>query len=240
MDFELIASTFPRMLAVLDKTLILAASSLAIGFFLAIGLAVASLSRFAVARSLVAGYVYVFRSTPLLVQLFLIYYGSGQFRHAFEAVGLWALFKDAWFCAIFALTLNTAAYSCMIIRGGLQSVPWGQVEAARAVGMSSVLAFRRIVFPIAIRQALPAYSNEMILMVKATSLASTITIIEMTGTAKNIISATYRPVEVFLVAGAFYLTINFLITRAVQALEIWLNPHQRRRSNRRTRVAVPR
>lgn len=225
MDFELIASSFPKLFGGVDETLLLAASALVIGFGLAVPLALMSLSRNIVLRALAGGYVYVFRSTPLLVQIFLIYYGSGQFRAELESVGLWVLFRESWFCAIFAFSLNTAAYTSQIIRGGLQSVPHGQVEAARAVGMSSWTAFHRIVFPVAIRQALPAYGNEIILMVKATSLASTITIIEVTAVAKKIISATYQPIEVFLIAGAIYLGINFVLTRAVAFAEQRLSPH---------------
>ncbi len=187
------------------------------------------LSKSRTLSTLAYGYVYIFRSTPLLVQIFLIYYGSGQFRTFFEQIGLWILLKEAWFCAIFALVLNTAAYTSEIIRGGIQSVPWVQLEAARSIGMSGFLLFRRIIFPVAVRQALPAYGNELMLMVKATSLASTITIIEITGTAKKIIAATYRPIEVFLIAGSIYLAINFLISRGILLTENWLNPHMRER-----------
>lgn len=225
MDFELLAEAFPRLIGVVDETLILAFSSVAIGFFVSIPIAIARLSKSKLLSSLAYGYVYIFRSTPLLVQLFLIYYGSGQFRLFFESVGLWYLLREAWFCAIFALMLNTAAYTSEIIRGGIQSVPWGQIEAARSVGMSGLLLFRRIIFPVAIRQALPAYGNELMLMVKATSLASTITIVELTGMAKKIIAANYRPVEVFLIAGAIYLVVNFLISRGIIRTEQWLNPH---------------
>ena len=205
MDFELISEAFPKLLGAVDETLTLAFSSVFIGFFVAIPIAVMRLSKSRILSSFAYGYVYIFRSTPLLVQIFLIYYGSGQFRTFFEQIGLWVLLKEAWFCAIFALMLNTAAYTSEIIRGGIQSVPWVQLEAARAIGMSGFLLFRRIIFPVAVRQALPAYGNELMLMVKATSLASTITIIEITGTAKKIIAATYRPVEVFLIAGSIYL-----------------------------------
>ena len=161
---------------------------------------------------------------PLLVQLFLIYYGSGQYRMFLEDIGLWVAFREPWFCAILALTLNTAAYGSEIIRGGVQSVPWGEVEAARAIGMSRSLLFRRIIFPIAMRQALPGYGNEVILMVKATSLASTITILEVTGEAKKIIAATWSPIEIFIIAGAIYLFLNFIVTRGVAMLERRLNP----------------
>lgn len=229
MDFELIAESFPKLLGAVDETLILALSSLAIGFALAVLIALASLSRWKLLSGFATGYVYIFRSTPLLVQIFLIYYGSGQFRGVLEDLGLWVLFRDSWFCAVLALTLNTGAYTSMIIRGGLQSVPWGQIEAARAIGMSDLQAFRRIVFPLAIRQALPAYSNEIILMVKSTSLASTITILEITAVSKKIIAATYQPIEVFLIAGALYLSMNFVITRGVRWVEDYLNPLERQR-----------
>ena len=126
-----------------------------------------------------------------------------------------------------ALTLNTAAYASEIIRGGLAAVPHGELEAARACGMSRGLAFRRIVLPLALRQALPAYGNELILMVKATSLASIITLMEITGIAAKLVSDTYRVIEVFVVAGALYLVINFVLTRLVMAAEYGLTPHLR-------------
>lgn len=219
MDLDFLIEITPRLAAGVPTTLLLVVQSLALGFVLAVLLALVRLSPHPLAAGTAYGFVYVFRSTPLLVQLFLIYYGSGQFRGALEAAGLWFLFRDAWFCAVMALTLNTAAYTSEIIRGGLQSVPHGQIEAGRAVGMARLQLFRRITFPIAIRQALPAYGNEIILMVKASSLASTITILEITGIAKTIIASSFRPVEVFVVAGAFYLSINFVVTRAVRLLE---------------------
>ncbi|MER9468967.1 ABC transporter permease [Mesorhizobium sp. M0482] len=227
MDFDLMREVFPKLLAAVPTTLALASISLCLGFALAVPLALMRVSKSRLLSVFGYGYVYVIRSTPLLVQMFLIYYGSGQFRAFFEQVGLWTLFRDAWFCAILALTLSTAAYSTEIIRGAIQAVPLGQIEAARAVGMSGVLQFRRIVFPIAMRLALPAYGNEIILMVKSTSLVSTITILEVTGVAKQIISNTYRPVEVFIIAGVIYLSINFIVSRSVMLIELWLNPHRR-------------
>ncbi|WP_349963200.1 ABC transporter permease [Rhizobium sp. ZPR3] len=227
MDFELMREAFPKLIAAVPTSLTLATISLCLGFALAVPLALMRVSKNRSLSAIAYGYVYVIRSTPLLVQMFLIYYGSGQFRGFFEAVGLWTFFRDAWFCAILALTLSTAAYSTEIVRGAIQAVPLGQIEAARAVGMSGFLQFRRIVFPIAMRLALPAYGNEIMLMVKSTSLASTITILEVTGVAKQIISNTYRPVEVFVIAGAIYLSINFIVTRSVMVIELWLNPQRR-------------
>jgi len=225
MDLELMAESFPKLIAGVPVTLSLVASSLALGFVFAVILAQVRLSRNPVLSKGAYAYVYVFRSTPLLVQIFLIYYGSGQFRESLESVGLWFFLREPYFCAILALTMNTAAYTSEIIRGGIQSVPWGQLEAGRAVGMSGVTLFRRIVFPVAIRQALPAYGNEIILMVKSTSLASTITILEVTGIAKKIIATTYATIEVFIIAGAIYLSINFIVTRGIQWIEIKLSPH---------------
>jgi octopine/nopaline transport system permease protein len=224
MDFELMAETLPKLLSGVPTTLTLVVSSLLLGFVFAVILAQMRLSNNLLMSRLAYGYVYVFRSTPLLVQIFLIYYGSGQFREFLESVGLWYFLREPYFCAILALTMNTAAYTAEIIRGGILSVPWGQLEAGRAVGMSGVTLFRRIVFPVAIRQALPAYGNEIILMVKSTSLASTITILEVTGIAKKIIAATFAPMEVFIIAGAIYLSINFIVTRGIQWIEIKLSP----------------
>lgn len=224
MDLEIMADAFPALIEGVPTTLILVASSLALGFVFALLLAQMRLSSKLLLPQIAYAYVYVFRSTPLLVQIFLIYYGSGQFRESLESIGLWYFLREPYFCAIMALTLNTAAYTSEIIRGGIQSVPWGQLEAGRAVGMSSVTLFRRIVFPVAIRQALPAYGNEIILMVKSTSLASTITILEVTGIAKKIIAATFAPMEVFIIAGAIYLTLNFIVTRGIQWIEVKLSP----------------
>lgn len=224
MDFEFMAETFPKLIAGVPVTLSLVGSSLVLGFVFAVILAQMRLSKNLLLSKLAYAYVYVFRSTPLLVQIFLIYYGSGQFREFFESVGLWYLLREPYFCAILALTTNTAAYTSEIIRGGIQSVPWGELEAGRAIGMSGLTLFRRIVFPIAIRQALPAYGNEIILMVKSTSLASTITILEVTGIAKKIIATTYLTVEVFIISGAIYLSINFIVTRGIRWIEVKLSP----------------
>lgn len=227
MDIPFLAETFVALISAIPLTLQLAASAILLGAVLALGLALCRLSDIAPLDWFARTYIFVFRGTPLLVQIFLIYYGLGQFPEVRQSV-FWIILRDPYWCAVIALMLNTAAYSAEIIRGGLLSVPHGQVEAARACGMSRVLAFRRIVFPLAIRQALPGYSNEMISMVKATSLASIITIMEITGVAAKLISETYRAIEVFVVAGAIYLAINFLLTRLVALVEYRLSPHLRR------------
>jgi octopine/nopaline transport system permease protein len=228
MDLAFMKETFLRLLEGLPLTLNLAFTSVALGAILAMLLALMRMSGVAALDWLARAYVFVFRGTPLLVQIFLIYYGLGQFRPMLQDWGLWTFFREPYWCAILALTLNTGAYASEIFRGGLQAVPHNQVEAARACGMSGLLLFRRIVFPIAVRQALPAYGNEIILMVKATSLASIITMMELTGIAQKLISQTFRAVEVFIVAGAIYLALNFIVTRVIYAIEWWLSPHLRR------------
>jgi octopine/nopaline transport system permease protein len=226
MDFTLMKESILPILDGARLTIELVVIALAMGFVLAVITAVIRRSRVAWASRLVRIYVFVIRGTPLLVQMFLIYYGLGQFAWLRESV-LWPVLRDPFWCAIIALTVNTTAYGSEIIRGGLESVPWGEIEAGRAIGMSGPLLFRRIIFPIAIRQALPAYGNEVILMVKATSLASTITIMEMTGVANVIMAENYRPLEVFIIAGSFYLLINFVLTRVVQLIEWVLSGHLR-------------
>jgi octopine/nopaline transport system permease protein len=226
MDLRFLGETLGVLVEGVPLLLQLVTVSVAAGIVLAVLLGLARLSGSAILGGAAAAYVFVFRGTPLLVQIFLIYYGLGQFE-AVRRSALWVLLREPWWCAVLALTLNTAAYGSEIIRGGLRSVPWGHLEAARACGMSGWLLFRRITMPVALRQALPAYGNELILMVKATSLASVITLMEVTGIAHRIISETYRAIEVFVVAGAIYLLMNFAVTRLVLALEHWLSPHLR-------------
>jgi len=226
MDFDLMLDSIPQILSGSRLTVLLVTLSLSMGFVLAIIAALLRRSKIPLLVTPIKAYVFVMRGTPLLVQIFLIYYGIGQFEFVRQSI-FWSILKSPFWCAIIALTLNTTAYGSEIIRGGLESVSWGEVEAARAVGMSGFLLFRRIIFPIAIRQALPAYGNEVILMVKATSLASTITIMEMTGVANTIMAENYRPLEAFIVAGSFYLLLNFIMTRLIQLIEWRLSGHLR-------------
>ena len=225
MNFDLMQDSFPKLIQGIPATLSLVMISLAIGFVLSVVFAQMRLAKSPFLSWPARAYIYVFRSTPLLVQIYLIYYGSGQFRHFFQDIGIWPFLREAWVCAIAALALNTGAYTAEIIRGGIQSVTRGEIEAGQALGMSSFTLFKRVIFPVAIRQALPAYGNEVILMVKSSSLASTITILEITGIAKKIIAATYAPVEVFIIAGGIYLTINFILTRVISLTEYRLSPH---------------
>ncbi|MDS1139342.1 ABC transporter permease subunit [Pusillimonas sp. SM2304] len=160
-----------------------------------------------------------FRGTPLLVQLFILYYGIGTISFVRDNPALWWLFSDGGRCAILAIALNSGAYISEVLRGGFQSVPKGQIDAARACGMPALLRFRRIVFPLAIRQALPAYSNEIVLAIKGTSLASTIAVMELTGHAKRLMNQNYAIIETFVLAGALYLMINFFLLACLHLLE---------------------
>ncbi|MBZ7926521.1 ABC transporter permease [Ensifer adhaerens] len=227
MDFAFLWGTLLQLLSGVPLTLKLALVSTALGGMLAVLLTWMRLSSWRSTSWLAQFYVFIFRGTPLLVQMFVIYYGLGQFRPTLQSWGLWGFFREPYWCAIFALSLNTAAYASEILRGGLQAVPRQQVEAARACGMWGLLLYRRIIFPIAFRQALPAYGSEIVLMVKATSLASVITMLEVTGLAAKLISQSYRALEVFIVAGLLYLALNFVITRLVALVEWWLTPDLR-------------
>lgn len=222
---ELIQLAVPVLLKGLWMTLTLTAVSVAIGFNLGLGLAIMRGSDKAWVSGLARHYSIAFRGTPLLVQIFLIYYGLGQIKFIHDVPALWWVISEGSRCAVLALALNTAAYTSEILRGGLVAVPAGLVEAAKACGMSRAMRFRRIEFPLAIRQALPAYGNELVLMVKGTSLASTITVLEITGYAKRLMSQTFAIFEVFAIAGVIYLALNLALIGAIRLVERRLMRH---------------
>ena len=226
MDLTFLRDTILALLSGVPLLLQLAFFSIAAGAVFAMLLALMRLSGYRALDWIASGYVFVFRGTPLLVQIFLIYYGLGQFPAIRDSIA-WPFLRQPYWCALLALTLNTAAYSSEIIRGGILSVPFGQIEAARACGMSRWLIFRRITVPQGLRVALPAYGNEIILMTRSTALASVITLMEVTGIASKIIAETFRSVEVFVCAGAIYLVINFAISRLIALLERRLAPQVR-------------
>ncbi len=227
MDFSIIADNIGIYFLGLKNTLILVSLSLVIGLVFAIPLAVLRTFKNIFISGPIRAYVYFFRGTPLLVQMFLIYYGMGQFE-AIKSSFLWPFFKEAYFCALFAFTLNTCAYTVEIIRGAIENTPHGEVEAAKAAGMSLYLRFTRIILPSSFRRALPTYSNEIIFMLHASSLASVITIIDITGAARIINSRYYNPYEAYLTAGAFYLTITFILVWLLKKLEYRWLAHLRR------------
>jgi len=228
MDGAFLTETMSKLLVVLPLTILLWVLSISIGGVLAVGLTWMRARRRPVLQRIARGYIFMFRGSPLLVQMFLIYYGLGQFAWMRASV-LWPVLRDPFWCAVISLALCTAAYTAEIFRGGLIAVPGQQIEAARACGMSGFLLFRRVIAPLALRAALPAYSTELVLMMKSTSLASLVTVWEVTGTAQRIIHTTYRTFEVFFCAALIYLILNFLIVRALGLLEYRLSAHMRAR-----------
>jgi len=232
MDVALIVQTIPQLLNGLALTVLLTTASVVAGSFIAIPLALAGASGSRVISLPVRAYTFVFRGTPLLVQLFLVYYGLGQLEWVRASVA-WPILRDPFWCALVAFSLNNSAYTTEILRGGLRAVPPGEIEAAKALGMPLLLRIRRIILPIAFRLSLPAYGNEVILMLKASSLASTITIMELTGTARKIVAQTFAPYEVFVAAALLYLTVTFLFTSVFSLIELRLSKHHRRIDNDR-------
>jgi len=218
MDFDLMLNSFPKLLGATLITLKLLSLSLIIGLFLGLCFAILRLSKNIFINRFAYGYSYLFRGTPLLVQIFIIYFGLGQIEFLRSSI-LWVILKEPYWCAIIAFSLNTGAYTSEIIRSALQTIKPGFIEAGRSLGLSNKIIFFRIQIPIAIRQSLPAYGNEIILMLKGTSLASTVTLMDLTGVAKYIISTTFKPVEVFIVAGGIYLFLTFLIHNLIKFLE---------------------
>ena len=221
-DPAFLLDTVEQLLGGLPLTLSLAALSLLCGGVLAIALAMLRRSS-RVGAGFVQTYVWAFRGSPLLVQIFLIYYGLSQFPELRRSF-LWPFLRQPYWCAILALSLNTAAYTSEIIRGGLLAVPPGTIEAGRALGLNRAKLLRLVVLPLALRQALPGYGNEIVIMVKSTALASIVTLMEITGIAHQIIGDTFRAFEVFLCAGAIYLALNALIARGVWLMERRLSP----------------
>ena len=226
MNFAAIAESLPTYWAGLLTTLELLA--LALAFVLAAALPLGVL-RASGRRWLgvpigapVWLYTYVIRGTPLLVQLFLVYYGLAQFE-ALRASALWPWFASPRFCAVLAFALNTCAYTTEMIAGAIRATPHGEVEAARSLGMSWALLMRRIVLPSALRRCLPAYSNEVIMMLHATSLASVVTLLDLTGAAREMNSRFYLPFEAFVTAALFYLLLTFALVAAFRRAEArWL------------------
>ena len=218
MDLELMINSFPKLLNAAVITLKLLSVSLIIGLFVGLFFAILRLNKNVFINRFAYGYSYIFRGTPLLVQIFIIYFGLGQIEYLRSTV-LWVILKEPYWCAIIAFALNTGAYTSEILRSAFQTIKPGIIEAGKSLGISNKVIFYKIQIPIAIRQSLPAYGNEIILMMKGTSLASTVTIMDLTGVAKYIISTTFKPIEVFIVAGGIYLFMTFIIHNVIKFLE---------------------
>ena len=218
MRLELMYESFFKIVEGIPLTLQVVSISTILGIFLAVAVALMRISGNRLMSLPAYYFVYLIRGTPLLLQLYFVYYGLSQFEAIRESI-LWPILKEPYWCGIITLTISTGAYSSEIIRGGILSVSKNYIEASGALGLSQIKTFMLITLPITVRQALPAYGNELILMVKASSLISIVTLMEITGIARTIISKTYAPVEIFLVAGSIYLVINFIIVLFVNLAE---------------------
>lgn len=221
MEWEVIYKWLPKFIQGATLTLELVGIAVILGLLLAIPLGIARSSKLWYVRAFPYAYIFFFRGTPLLVQLFLVYYGLAQFDAVRDSV-LWPYLRSPFWCATATMTLHTAAYIAEILRGAIQAIPPGEIEAARALGMSKAKALFYIILPRAARIGLPAYSNEVILMLKASSLASTVTLLELTGMARTIIARNYLTVDMFFTAGVFYLLMSFVLVQAFRQLERWL------------------
>jgi len=217
-DFSVIWANLPLYLGGVLVTLKILLISLGFGLLLAIPLGLMRVSKQPWVNFPAWLYTYVIRGTPMLVQLFLIYYGLAQFESV-RASALWPYLSNATFCACLAFAINTSAYSAEILAGSLKTIPPGEIEAAKAVGMSRSKLYRRILLPSALRRALPQYSNEVIMMLHTTSLASIVTLIDITGAARTISSQYYLPFEAFITAGVFYLCLTFILVRLFKLAE---------------------
>lgn len=217
-DFMLIIDSIPKMLEGIGLTLELLFLSSFIGLILAI---ITLLMRISGRRFLVwpaMAYIYVFRGTPILIQIFLIYYGLPQFEFIRESI-MWTVLREPFGCAVIALSLNAGAYVSEIMRGGVLGVDRGLHEAGKALGLNVRQRFIHVTTPIAIRLAIPAYSNDFISMLKATALASTVTLLDMTGVARTIVAQTFAPYEIFIAAAMIYLVMTWVIQRGFGLFE---------------------
>ena len=223
---SLIFINFFKILKALDQTLLLLLASLPIGFILSLIFALGRVSKNKFLSKTIEYYIFIIRGTPLLVQIYLIYFGLGSIKVIRDSF-LWIILKEPFWCGVLALTINTVAYGSEIFRGGIQAVSQGQIESGKSLGFTRISLLRKIIFPIALRRVLPTYGNELILMVKATSLISLTTYMEMTGVARRLMAITWAPVEAFLAAGILYLFLNFLMVQFIKYLEWKYNPHLR-------------
>ncbi len=226
MDFAFLGTTMVTLLKAVPMTLALFCLSVTTGGVLALLVVWMRVGGNPVLSAFAKGYIFVFRGSPLLIQMFLVSYGLAQFSFIRNGP-LWPFLREPFVCAVLSLALCTAGYSAEIFRGGIRSISPREIEAARSIGMSGFLLVRRIIAPIAFRYALPAYSTEVVLMMKSTALASLVTVWEVTGVAQRLISQTYRTMEVFLCAALIYLVLNFIVLQGMALVERALSRHLR-------------
>lgn len=230
MDWQIIIESLPLYAAGLRTTLVLLAISLASSFVLAVPLAIARVSPKLWISKPVWFFTYVLRGTPLLVQLFIVYHGLAQFEAVRESV-FWVLLKNAWFCAWLAFTLNSAAYTTEIFAGAIKSTPFGELEAGRSYGLGGFKLYSRILLPGALRRALPQYSNEVVGLMHATAIASTVTLVDITRVARDVNATHLLVTESFGVAAVIYFVLTFSLVGIFKLLERRFLRHLRPEQN---------
>lgn len=230
MDFDLLIKYGPKLLSGLLVTLQLVSISIVLGAIISLPIALMRLSKNRIINGIAYSYVYFFRGSPLLAQLFLIYYGAGQMRPLLQDMGIWWMFREAYYCAIFVFTLNTAAYQAEILRGSIQSVDKGQWEAAQTMGMKYWPTFFKIIMPQALISSLRPYGNEIILMIKGSAIASVVTIFDLMGETKLAFSRTFD-FQVFLWAAVLYLVMVETLRITWEKMERRLTRHLRQVSD---------
>jgi polar amino acid transport system permease protein len=226
MSFEVLQKYGPRMLEGLLVTIELVAISVAIGALLALPIALARLSDRRLPRAISFGFVYFFRGTPLLAQTYLVYYGTGQFRHFFTDIGLWWFFREAFYCCLLTFTLNTAAYQAEILRGAIRSIPREEVEAAKALGLHTLQIYRHIILPQALILAIRPLGNEVVLMIKGSAVAAIVTVYDLMGVTRLAYSRSFD-MSVYLYAAVLYLALVETLRRVVNFFERRLTRHMR-------------
>ena len=217
----------PKFISGLWVTIELVGISLIIGAILSLPVALGRMSRNPLLSRLAFAYVYVFRGTPLLAQLFLIYYGLGSFSDELKAVGLWFFFRDAWNCALFAFVLNTAAYQAEILRGAIESVPRGQWEGAGALGLNRIQTFWKVILPQALVVALRPYGNEIVLMLKGSAIVALVTVYDLMGETRRAFSRTYD-FQAYIWAAVFYFVLVQTLQNIWNRIEVVLTRHLKR------------
>jgi len=217
-DWEIIRDALPAYMQGLRITLLLLVLSVSTGFILSVPLAMARVSRHRWLSGPVWLYTYVIRGTPLLVQLYMLYFGLAQFVAVRESFA-WPMLKSAWFCAWLAFALNTTAYTTEIFAGALRATPSGEIEAARSLGLRPLQIYTRILWPGALRRALPQYGNEVVMMLHATAVASAVSIVELTRVARDVYSDHLVPVEAFGTVAVFYFVLTFTLVGAFKLAE---------------------
>ena len=218
MDWQVVTGSLPDFAQGLKVCLLLLFISVGTGLLVSVPLAVARVSTRRWLWLPVWTFTYVFRGTPLLVQLFVIYYGLAQFEWVRQSLA-WPLLREAWFCAWLAFSLNTTAYTTEIFAGALRATPSGELEAARAYGLSGFKLYSRILLPSALRRALPQYSNEVVGMMHATAVASTVTLVDVTRVARDVYANHLLPVEAFGTAAVIYALLTFSMVGIFKLIE---------------------